>query len=405
MPNSATLSWDLQLNARLVFAIIFDSTSRFALETDLLSSLTPGEAPARDADVVTELPPFLSLPSELLLDIITRVAERTNNRNAKKDLEQLLRSCRRIYIVGLPILVREVKLGKDGVAKLRSLLGGPTGIDKTPFVRSLSVPPGLSWSASLFEVLDKCLVNVEHFSLESFGQKITANIWAKLLRAPKLVSLKLKLARDALKVFEDISIQFPPHVRRLTVELVYGSDPSPLYRMLERCDPDMEEFRAGAIYKEIEQTCVETFPSVACKLTHALFYDWRFAKSAWIQSSRIRELHLHMTTSNFNRAVIKEQLLRMACLESLRISGAGADTGFVLDVVAALPKLKSVVFVCPYLNIWSSGNVSNIDRAFGRKGLKVEIKERMGTSWSEGAQEEKMAWQQLSNVTWTVGCW
>lgn len=225
-----------------------------------------------------------------------------------------------------------------------------------------------------------------------------------VLGAPKLVSLELKLAKDAFKVFEDTVTQLPSAVRRLEIGRAYhDSDPSPLYHMLARIDPLLEDFRVrvGHSYYDFEATNLRNFPTVAAKLTHAFFPVDDFIKTSWIPNSRIRELRLARMGSSFDRVTVKKQLSVLGGLESLHM--IGADTSFWLDVVATLPKLKSILIGHPDLNLSSSGKTSSINTVFGRKGLKVAIEVSKRVDWSgEGLSEERTAWQQLFNAEWIV---
>jgi hypothetical protein len=82
--------------------------------------------------------PIALLPSELLSPIIEIIAREGMR---KPDLVNLLKTCRAIYCAGLPVRFRKVTLDeRTGPRRLAVIEGGPTGMDKTSYVREILVP-------------------------------------------------------------------------------------------------------------------------------------------------------------------------------------------------------------------------------------------------------------------------
>jgi hypothetical protein len=160
--------------------------------------------------------PIAHLPPELLSEIIGLVAA---NGVKVSDVENTLRSCRALYCAGLPMLFREVTLdSKTGVEKLKALAVGPTGIDKTEYVRVLKVPAGLAWTGKTTKVLAKCLLNTTRFEFTARGQKVLQTVWGTLQSAPVLKELMLELHGDAFLAFDKHTV-FPASVRLLVLQL------------------------------------------------------------------------------------------------------------------------------------------------------------------------------------------
>ncbi len=67
----------------------------------------PANMPSRDPAIIPE-PTLTWLPNELLLEVMGLVLEM----GGKKDLSAFIRSCRAMYFLGIPLLVRELKFGE-----------------------------------------------------------------------------------------------------------------------------------------------------------------------------------------------------------------------------------------------------------------------------------------------------
>lgn len=369
-------------------SILFVRCAYFRVKTVPGAALAAPEA---------ELPPFLRLPSELLLDIINRVADPEFNETAKQDLEALLCSCRRIYVVGLPLLVREINLGRDGAAKLRSLVGGPTGIDKTPFVRSISVPQGLHWSENLLKVLEKCLVNVEHFKLETIGAKVVKNIWAKLVEAPMLRSLELDLSDDAVSALGGAG-QFPSNVRSLTLRLRGKCDVTPLYRMLENLPFPFESFHLDDIACRSRPNRL-AFPILSSRVTSLVFRNADLFHAGAAAFTALRSLELVQCSWYTNDPALRQgwlaALSHFTRLESLRLHKI--RTYYLLGLKPRLPNLSSLTVDDTKFSMLPADR-HLISAEFGVLDLEVTI-HPLPNAWDyPGDPPERRVWQSLSNA-------
>jgi len=130
--------------------------------------------------------------------------------------KNLLKTCRTLHLAGLPFLYQkiEVREGKAGAGTLRLLAGGYTGIDKTGYVKELTVDPRLDWEDDFSGVLEKCLLNARRVQFEVHGCPTGHIIWSLLQGAPVLKELTLKIwGTNGFKVLD--GTQFPRSVRLL----------------------------------------------------------------------------------------------------------------------------------------------------------------------------------------------
>jgi hypothetical protein len=236
---------------------------------DTGASNAPGDA-GRVSGSNVQTAPIALLPVEILSEIIKLVAA---NGVKKQDVENTLRTCRAVYCAGLPLLFREVTLdSKTGAEKLKALAGGPTGIDKTEFVRVLKVPAGLAWTGKTKEVLKKCLANVTRFEFTAHGKKVFETIWKLLDSAPMMKELRLELHNDAFLAF-DAQTVFPASVRLLSLHLqerpVRAGKHVELFTMINDRGPDLTDVvvEGAQYYRSILATMkLKDFPVLSAKI-------------------------------------------------------------------------------------------------------------------------------------------
>ena len=144
---------------------------------------------------------------------------------------------------------------KTGVKRLRIIAGGPTGVDKTSFVRYMQIPGDFSLSKESLAIIAKCAQHVRRVSIEARGSKQLSVLWELLKHATALEYMQLYLVGSVFRAFDETT-EFPASVKVL--DLLMDCNPSlkaslskvtsSLFRMLDSRAPNVSEIHLNGGY-------------------------------------------------------------------------------------------------------------------------------------------------------------
>jgi hypothetical protein len=255
--------------------------------------------------------------------------------------------------------------GKAGVVKLHNLSAGPTGIDKTSYVRVLQIYAGLVWTKGDLGILDRCLLNVRRLSFTAHGSKVLGNVWEVVKDAPKLEHLELFLFGDVFDSFNCHTV-FPASVRVLHLHIKGPKHAKAFICMLDSRAPNLLEIRIDGGHIEAEQLSaydLKSYPTFASKIS-GVSSDGR---SLHLVPKTIQSLNIY---TNGRAPNVISDLEQFRSLASLTV--CGFETEKLPQFAQLFPKLEKLLLHRPRLNLDPAEYVRAVAAIF-RPGMEARF--------------------------------
>lgn len=343
-----------------------------------------GEKDPPEQDVV--------LPNELLIYIMETLAFV----GRKKSLANFMATSKRHYVVGLPLLYRELTLAESGKGtwnphKWAANLVGVAGVDPLSCVRKLHVDlatfPGE-------QTLLRCLSGAQSLTVSSSDSQVLHYVWnpLRLGQAPHVEAIDLRHHQKTPEFYTHFVVPFfpsiPKSVRKARIQLPLGGDLYRLLRMFDRATWLQECHLSGAVHRADAARISNLHPNLWTRITSLECTDRDLAKYAQ-GDLHLEKLELRPWDQDGGFWNVIGQL---GSLKNLVL--IDSDTKQLLGATELPFDLESTTMVDPKLTTWDfdsartlldSGKLGRIAFKFSRRGV---------------VSEENPAWERREREFW-----